>query len=193
MILRNKIIIITLITIVALVGVGYATWTLATEKTSDVNGGGSVMAAIEASNVVVKDADGNAITDLYIICASPNDEDMYWSTSSDGSDRIAVLKLYGSVNENDFDYLDFSTYTGTFTSTMTGAPNSTNWINLPVFNLEASVTSEDKDDDVCYTYTLPELSYKQTPETMTQVSALHTEVNALSLTITIGFRVTSVA
>ena len=195
MILRNKIIIITLITIVALVGVGFATFTFTTEKTSDVEDvSGRVMAAIEANGIQVKTADGSAtVSNLYIICASQASNGIYWATDEEGEHPITEVLLIGSVNEQDFDYLDFATYTGTFTSSMTGAPNSTSWINLPTFNLSQDVTSSDVNDDVEYPYVLPTLSYKVVPSSVADVSDLYDEVSDLNLTITFSFKVKSVA
>ena len=193
--LRNKIAIISLIAVIAIIGVGFATWTFTTSADSSISGiSGSATAAIEASNVQVKTADGSAaVTTLYIICDSPNGDGIYWSTAADGSAPITQVKLIGSVNEDDNDILDFSTYVGTFTASMTGAPNSTTWINLPTVTLNQDVTSTSKNANVECLYTLPTLSYKAVPTNVSEVNALETEVNALSLTITFNFNVKSVA
>ena len=191
--LKSAIVIITLVTIVALVGVGFATWTFDTTADAEIEDvTGKATAAIEASNLVVKNAAGTAVVSaLYIICDKPGEGGIYWSTTADGSNPISQVKLIGSVNEDDNDILDFDTYTGTFTASMTGAPNSTTWINLPSFSLNQDVESESKNANVEYSYDLPTLTYKVTPASVADVNALQTEVNALDLTITFSFSVTA--
>lgn len=193
--IQNKIAIICLIAIIAIIGTGFATWTFTTSVDADIASiSGSATAAIEASNVQVKTADGSAtVSTLYIICDSPNGDGIYWSTSADGSNPITQVKLIGIVNEDDNDILDFSTYVGTFTASMTGAPNSTTWVNVPTVTLDHDVTSTGKNTNVEYVYTLPTLSYKAVPTSVSEVNALETEVNAFDLTITFSFSVDSVA
>jgi len=194
--LRNKIVIITLIAIVALMGVGYATWTFTTAQTEDVNISSMAYAAIEANNVQVKTADGNTdVNTLYIICDQPGKDGIYWSTTNDSTAHqhmITQVKLIGSVNEDDNDYLDFAKYTGTFSCSYAG--NSTlTYVNIPAFALNEDVESASANADVEYIYTLPSLSYKTTPANVAQVNAMLEEVNALSLQITFSFNVKSVA
>lgn len=196
--LKGKIILIALITIIALVGAGFATWTFTTAVDADIDHvSGAAHAAIEANGLQVKSADGSTtISTLYIICDSPSDEGIYWSTTNDSTaaaHKITQVKLIGSVNEDDFDVLDFSTYTGTFTASMTGAPNSTTWVNVPTITLDQDVVSASKNANVEYLYTLPTLTYKAVPSSVAEVEALQTEVNAFDLTITFSFSVDSVA
>ena len=191
--LRSKILIITVMAVVALMGVGYATWTFTTAKTENVNVAGTAFAAIEAQNVQIKNADGSAdVTTLYIICAKPEEDGIYWSTKADGSNQITQIKLIGSVNEDDLGNLDFDTYTGTFSCAYAG--NSTlKYVNIPAFALAEDVESEGKDTDVEYLYTLPALSYNKTPENVAEVQAMYAEVSALSIEIQFSFNVKAVA
>ena len=191
--LRSKILIITVMAVVALMGVGYATWTFTTAKTENVNVAGTAFAAIEAQNVQIKNADGSAdVTNLYIICAKPEEDGIYWSTKADGSNQITQIKLIGSVNEDDLGNLDFDTYTGTFSCAYAG--NSTlKYVNIPAFALAEDVESEGKDTDVEYLYTLPALSYNKTPENVAEVQAMYAEVSALSIEIQFSFNVKAVA
>ena len=192
--LKGKIVIITLVAIVALVGVGFATFTFTNSVNDSAAISGNVAAAIEAQSVEVKNAEGNAnVTNLYIICSSQAANGIYWSTTADGSNQITQVKLIGSVNEDDNDFVDFTEYTGTFTSSVTGAPESTTWINIASFTtLNEDVASTSKNAPVEYYYTLPALTYKDVPENVTEVNALETEVNAISITITFTFSVKSV-
>ena len=192
--LKGKIVIITLVAIVALVGVGFATFTFTNSVNDSAAISGNVAAAIEAQSVVVKNAEGTAdVTNLYIICASQAEDGIYWSTTADGSNQITQVKLIGSVNEDDNDFVDFTKYTGTFTSSVTGAPESTTWINIASFaTLNEDVASTSKNANVDCLYTLPALSYKQVPNSVAQVNSLETEVNAISITITFTFSVKSV-
>ena len=195
--LSNKIAIISIIAIIALIGAGFATWTFATSVDSSIDDiSGGAHAAIEADNVVIKNATGTAtVSTLYIICDSPSDEGIYWSTTNDSTaaaNKITQIKLIGSVNEDDNDVLDFSTYTGTFSCSFAGVSTGT-WVNVPSISLSQNVTSTTKNADVEYLYTLPTLTYKAVPTDVSEVNALQAEVNALDLTITFSFSVSSVA
>ena len=195
--LTGKILILALIAMVVFVGAGFAAWTFTNSVDADIdNVSGAAHAAIEANNVQVKSADGStAVSTLYIICDSPDGEGIYWSTTNDAtapSHKITQVKLIGSVNEDDFDVLDFSTYTGTFTCSFAGVSTGT-WVNVPSISLDQDVVSASKNANVEYLYTLPTLTYKVVPTSVAEVEALQTEVNALDLTITFSFNVDSVA
>lgn len=195
--LKSKIILITLVTIIALVGVGFATWTFTTSVNTDIdNINGAATAAIEANNVQVKTADGSAtVSALYIICDSPTTGNgIYWSTTNDSTaaaNAITQVKLIGSVNEDDNDILDFTTYVGNFSCTF--AAVSGTYVSVAALNLDQDVTSTSKNANVEYTVNLPALSYATTPTDVAGVNALETEVNALNLTLTFNFEVKSVA
>ena len=193
--LKTTIVIIALIAIVSLVGVGFATWTF-TEPANSVdidNVTGKVAAAIKAESVEVTKLDGTtAVTALYIICKSQSEGGVFWSTTADGSDKITQIKLTGSVEEEDNDFLDFSTYTGTFTISCDGATGG-DWLEVAAINENHDVPSSGKNTDVFYTYTLPGLSYAAVPSGVDEVAALRSEVNAFDLTITFGFYVKDVA
>lgn len=195
--LRNKIILITIVTIIALVGVGFATWTFTNSVTESVSAiSGAATAAIEANNVQVKTADGSAtVSALYIICDSPTTgHGIYWSTTNDTTafaNKIEQVKLIGSVNEDDNDILDFATYVGNFSCTF--AAVSGTYVSVAALAIDHNETSESKNADVEYVINLPALSYATTPTDVAGVNALETEVNALNLTLTFNFEVKSVA
>ncbi len=195
--LKGKIVLITVITIIAIVGVGFATWTFTNSVNESVSGiTGEATAAIEAQGVQVKTADGSAtVSALYIICDSPTTGNgIYWSTTNDSTayaNRITQVKLIGSVNEDDNDILDFSTYVGNFSCSF-AAVNGT-WVNIAALAVDHDETSLSKNADVEYVVNLPALSYAAVPADVSEVNALETEVNALSLTITFSFEVKSVA
>lgn len=167
--LRNKIILITIVTIIALVGVGFATWTFTSKVDASVSGAeGAVTAAIEAKNVEVKTADGSAtVSKLYIICDSPTTgHGIYWSTTNDTTswdNRIEQVKLVGSVNEKDLNIADFTKYTGTFTGESNAATAGT-WIDaISAIALTKDVESTSRNADVETLVTLPTLFYKKVP------------------------------
>ena len=192
--LKGKIVIITLVAIVALVGVGFATWTFTTPVDGDAGISAGAHAAIEASNVEVKTADGSStISTLYIICDQTSGNGIYWSKANGSTaltNQITQIKLVGSVKEEDFDVVDFTTYTGTFTCTFAGYTGT--YFDIPAISFTQDVTSNGRDDAVTYTYTLPDLNYKVTPASVAQVEAMQTEINGLSLTIDCSFNVKSV-
>ena len=193
--LKGKIVIITLITIVSLVGVGFATWTFTSPVNSDAVGvSAGAHAAIEAEDVLVQTAEGDTITTLYIICEKPGNGGIYWSTTNDStafSNKITQIKLVGIVNENDFSVLDFSTYTGTFTCSFEG-DNSGTYFNIPAISINHDETSTDEDSDLEYLYTLPDLTYKTTPSSVSQVEDMLQEVADMNHTITFSFKVKEV-
>ena len=207
--LRNKLSLITLVSMLAFAGVGFASWTFTKSINDSASVSGKATAAIEASGLAVKDGAGNDVSALYLICDAPTSAELtdagvtgllpgygiYWSTenSNDHSKAITTLTLVGSVLEHDEDILDFSTYTGHFASTATGAVAGT-WVNIAASSaLDTTVVSADKDDDVEYVWTLPAPSYADIPESVAEVDALKTEVNNINLTFSFTFNVASVA
>ena len=195
--LKSKIILITIIAIISLVGVGFATWTFTSSVSDSVSAiSGVATAAIEAQNVEVKTSDGSAdVTTLYIICDQPTTGNgIYWSTTNDSTayaNRITQVKLIGSVNEDDNDILDFATYVGNFSCSFTAVSGT--YVSVAALSLDQDVTSTTKNANVECLVTLPALSYATTPTDVAGVNALETEVNALNLTLTFNFQVKSVA
>lgn len=198
--LRNKLGIITAISMLLFAGIGFASWTFTKSESESALVDDKVTAAIEASGLSVEDGSGNAVSSLYLICDAPSGQSglvagngIYWSTQADGSDTISSLTLIGSVNEADEDILDFSTYTGHFASTATSAVSGT-WVNIASTSaLSQDVVSASKNADVSTSFTLPTPSYAQVPTSVAEVSLLQAEVSAISLTFSFEFNVVSVA
>ena len=198
--LKSKITLITLATIIALVGVGYASWTFTNQVSDTAAINGTVTAAIEASNLRVEDGSGNEVTALYLICDAPSGQaglvagnGIYWATDAAGENAITTLTLIGIVNEADNDRVDFTTYTGVFGSTATAAYSGT-YVNIAATTaLDEEEESANKNANVSTTFTLPAVSYKAVPGNVTQVEALQAEVAALTLTFSFTFNVVSVA
>lgn len=200
--LRNKIAAITGAATLAFAGIGFAAWTFTKSVNSDdVAVSGKVTAAIEASGLAVEDGNGNAVTSLYLICDAPSGQSglldgngIYWSTenSNDHSKAITTLTLIGSVNEDDNDIADISTYKGHFASTATSAVSGT-WVNIAATTaLNQEVTSTSKNANVEYVWTLPAPSYAAIPTSVAEVNALETEVHAISLTFSFTFNVSAI-
>ena len=198
--LRNKLTVITVIAVIAILGVGFAAWTFTNQATDSAVINGKATAAIEANGLRVTDGAGNDITTLYLICDAPAGQEglvagngIYWATDKEGQNAITALTLFGTVNEDDNDIADITTYTGLFTSTATAVVNGT-YVNIAATTaLNQEVVSASKNADVQTTFTLPTPSYASVPTTVAEVNALQTEVNALSLTFSFTFKVVSVA
>lgn len=199
--LKNKLAMITAASLLAFVGVGFASWTFTQQVADNADVAGKVTAAIEADNLRVTDGNGNDIEHIYLICDAPSGETglvagngIYWSTenSNDYSKRITTLTLVGSVNEDDNDIADFSTYVGHFASTATGAIDGT-YVDIDATSaLSQNVTSVSKNANVEYVWTLPTVSYDEVPTDVAEVNALQAEVNAIDLTFAFSFNVDSV-
>ena len=121
--LKNKLAVITATAMLAFVGTGFAAWTFTKSVNADVASiTGKVTAAIEAKELKVQDGSGNDVAGLYLICDAPAGqtdllagEGIYWSTKNDTTakaNKITSLKLIGSVNEDDNDIADITTYDG---------------------------------------------------------------------------------
>ena len=190
--LKSAIVIITLVTIVSLVGVGFATWTFDTTKADTADYTGKVTAAIEANGLEVKDSAGtNDVSNLYIICDAQSGKGIYWSTNADGSgDPITQLKLVGSVTVDDNDIVDYTAYKGTFTCTSAAVTGT--WISIAAVTLNEEVTSTGTHSNITYNFTLPALSYVAVPNSIAQVDEMEEEANAISITLTFNFKVTGV-
>ena len=205
--LRNKIAAITGAATLAFAGIGFAAWTFTKSvNNNDADVTGQVTAAIEAEGLAVEDGSGNAVAGLYLICDAPTSAELsaasvtgllpsqgiYWSTQADGSDVITQLTLIGSVNEEDNDIADISTYDGHFASTATGAVAGS-WVNIAATSaLDATVTSTTASADVEYVWTLPAVSYADSTESVAEVDLLEAEVDGLSLTFAFSFNVAAI-
>jgi len=199
--LKNKLAVITATAMLAFVGTGFAAWTFTKSVNDSASISGKVTAAIEAKELKVQDGSGHDVESLYLICDAPEGEEgllegngIYWSTenSNDVSKKITSLTLIGSVNEDDNDIADITTYDGHFASTAFTAVNGT-WVKIAAAAaLDQTVTSTSKDADVEYVWTLPAVSYAKVPTSVAEVNALETEVNALSLTFAFTFNVSNI-
>lgn len=197
--LKNKLSIITAVSLLAFVGVGFGAWTFTKQVQESSTVSKKVTASIEANGLNVEDGAGHALAGLYLICDAPAGQaglipgnGIYWSTQADGSDTITALTLVGSVTEDDNDIADITTYNGHFISTATSAVSGT-YINIASTNaLDATVVSASKNASVSTTFTLPEVSYASVPTSVAEVDALQTEASAISLTFSFKFNVASI-
>jgi hypothetical protein len=198
--LRNKLAIISGAATLAFAGAGFAAWGFTKTVDADVDVEPRVTAAIEAKDLKVKDAAGNEITGLYLICDAPTGQTgllpgngIYWSTHNENnvSYKIESLTLIGSVDEEDHDIADISTYDGHFASTATNAVSGT-YVNIAAAAaLNETVTSTSKNADVQYVWTLPAVSYASVPTSVAEVTAMQAEVAAISLTFAFTFNVSA--
>ena len=207
--LRNKLAVITTVAMLAFTGVGFASWTFTKTVDADVEHvTGKVTAAIEAKGLSVEDGNGNAITGLYLICDAPTQAELtaasvtgllpgnglYWSTQADGSDTITSLTLIGEREYDANDMEDINTYVGHFSVDAVSAINGT-WVNIAAvgaLSVDSSAIAI-ATSTVSTTWTLPALSYADIPESVSEVNALESEVNALDITYSFNFNIKSVA
>ena len=199
--LRNKLAAIAAAAMLAFTGVGFAAWTFTKSVNDNAVVETKVTAAIEANELKVQDGAGNDVTELYLICDAPSGQSgllagngIYWSTenSNDVSKKITSLTLIGSVTEEDHDIAEISTYDGHFASTATSAISGTYVSIASTSALDATVTSTSKNANVEYVWTLPEVSYVTVPTSVAEVTALQTEVAAISLTFAFTFNVADI-
>ena len=200
--LRNKLALVSSLASLSLVGTGFAAWAFTKSVNDSATTTAKATAAIEASGLSVKDASGNDVGALYLICDAPSGQaglvagnGIYWSTedSNDHSKAITTLRLVGSVTEHDEDIVDFSTYVGHFASTATSAIDG-EYVDIPATSaLDVTVASESKNGDVEYVWTLPVPAYDSIPTNVAEVDLLKAEVGAIDLSFGFTFNVVSVA
>ena len=191
--LRNKIAAITAAAMLAFTGVGFAAWTFTKSESSEVPVTSVVTAAIEAKEVSADPAE------FFLICDAPSGQTglvagngIYWSdTATNDGSVLSSITLTGKVNENDEDLLDFSGYKGKFV--ITADAIDTTYVDMAAVNLTTDlITVNSKNGNCEYVYTLPTLSYAAVPTSVAQVSAMQTELAALTIKFTVTFNVESV-
>lgn len=198
--LRSKLSAIAAAAMLLFTGVGFAAWTFTHSVNASATATAKVTAAIEADDLQVTDGAGNAVSSLYLICDAPTGETglldgngIYWSTenSNDVSKKITSLTLIGSVNEDDNDIADITTYDGHFAMTSTAAFTGT-YVSVAAGSLDTTVTSASKNADVQYVWNLPAVSYLTVPSDVSEVNDLQTEVASISLTFAFTFNVSDI-
>ncbi len=208
--LRNKLVIITAIAVIMLIGVGYAAWTFTTAQNANVtvDQNAYVTAAIEASGVKVykEAACENEITTLYIICDAPTaggtnllaGNGIYFSTANDTTafaNKIETVYLKGTVNYNAEDIADKTTYIGTYTAA-SEAYNGTYFTATAMTGGNDTASTEvGTDPAASNAISLPTLAYvaDQIPGNVAAVTTMNEALTSVSITLSFTFAVTSVA
>ncbi len=207
--LRNKLLIITVMAVIMVIGVGYAAWTFTTAQTADVtvNQNAYVTAAIEASGVTVyKDAEcQNAITTLYIICDAPSGQDglvaghgIYFSTTNDTTaytNKIETVYLKGTINYSAEDIADITTYIGTYSASSTAYNGTYFTATAMTGGNDTTQTAVGTAPAASSAIALPTLAYvtAQIPESVAEVTAMNEALESISITLNFSFAVKSVA
>ena len=191
--LKKKMAVITAAAMLALTGVGFASWAFTQQVSEEAPVTGVVTAAIEANNVSADPAN------FYLICDAPSGEaglvagnGIYWSDTAENDGSVLTsINLTGTVNENDENLLDFSKYKGKFV--ITAEALDTTYVDIAAVNLTTDlITVNSKNGNCEYEYVLPSLSYATVPANVAQVTAMNNELAAATIKFTVKFNVESV-
>lgn len=126
--LRNRITAITLLAILAFVGVGFAAWTFTNEveQVTDATGTPKIVCAIELNDdfELYNATTNTVISTLYLICDAPASglntlagHGVYWSSADDATawaNKIDNVYIKGTLNYNAYDIAEVASVTVTF-------------------------------------------------------------------------------
>ena len=155
--LRNKLSIITVASMLAFMGTGFAAWTFNNSVAQDSEASAYVTSAINAKDVTLS---GNTTVYLVLDQAKP-----YWSTAvNNGSKpvelangKITVTPDYDLQNQN-----DGASWTYTLTSAIDVDADIANYVNVTGFDTVAktgTITAAGGESIAAVDYALPSLSY----------------------------------
>ena len=170
--LRNKIALITMIAMLAFVGVGFAAWAFQNSvETSAIAPTDKVAVAVEMDETtglhLYADAEHTIeVTALYMICDAPTVADaylagagVYWAYDAAGANPVTQLYIHGALNYNAEDgVLPISTVTVQFTLTNTLALDK--YVTIGAMSAPANVVvAVSNGAAVDATLVLPTLTY----------------------------------
>ena len=155
--LKNKLSIITIASMLAFVGTGYAAWTFNNSVAQESEASAYVTSAINAKDVALS---GNTTVYLVLDQAKP-----YWSTAVDtgskpvelANGKITVTPSYDLTDQN-----DGASWTYTLTSAIDVASDIANYVNVTGFDTVAktgTITAAGDEGIAAVDYNLPALSY----------------------------------
>lgn len=199
--LRLKLFTITLLAMLAFIGIGFAAWTFVSERAlDDTPVSDKVAVAVELNDdfKLYNAANDSEITALYLICDAPTvatsdylaGEGVYWSTSANGKDdlgnKLAVTNVYikGSLNYNAEDGVwPISKVEVTFSADAFSV--TSDYVNFGALTAPAvqqyNVTSADIQSA---NFALPSVSYKADALAINSVAGVTAMNTALGVSLT---------
>lgn len=181
--LRNKLGIITAISALAFVGVGFAAWTFNNSVAQTQDASVYATSAIEAKDVVLS---GN--TEVYLVL---DQEKPYWSTEVDNGSKpveltngkITVAPDYEVIDQN-----DGASWTYTLTSAITVDSAISTYVNITGFDTTdktGTITAAGDEGINPVDYSLPSLSYTASkPASLAEYNAMLAAIDNKVITFT---------
>ena len=181
--MKNKLSIITIASMLALVGTGFAAWTFNNNAAKDVEVGTYVTSAINAKDVTLS---GNTTVYLVLDQAKP-----YWSTAVNtgskpvelANGKITVTPDYDLQNQN-----DGASWTYTLTSSIDVDSDIANYVNVTGFdttNKTGTIHASVGETIAPVDYNLPTLSYTANkPSTYAEYQDMLSDVSGKVITFT---------
>ena len=193
--LRIKLFVITLLAMLAFVGVGFASWTFQNQVATDaVTATPQIKAAVELSDdFKLYNAVGDAeITNLYLICDAPTSGNsnvlaghgVYWSTSNNlanaYANKIENVYIKGTLNYDANDIADLTSVTVTFTNNCTLTAGTYVEFGTPAVPAAIPVTIANGLTVQSATFALPVPSYKDAVDDFATVAQADTVTAGLA-------------
>ncbi len=194
--LRNKIMFITMLAMIAFIGIGFAAWTFTAERAvDDISITDKVAVAVELNdNFALYNADDDSeITALYLICDAPTaavagrylaGSGVYWSSEADGSNVVTNVYIKGTLNYNVEDNVKpISKVVVTFTA---GAFSVTSdYVNFGALTAPAAieVTVANNADVQSADFALPTVAYTATALAIADVAGVTAMNTALGTSL----------
>lgn len=193
--LRIKLFVITLLAMLAFVGVGFASWTFQNQvTTADITVTDKVAVAVEMDETFglkayAEDTYATEVTSLYLICDAPTvastymaGSGVYWAYDAAGAHPITNLYLKGQLNYDAEDGVKpLTSVTVTFTITNNLATNDyITFDNTATIGGTVVISPVADESVVAYTLVLPAVAYTTTATDISNVAgvtAMNTYLN----------------
>ena len=204
--LRIKLFMITMLAMLAFIGIGFASWTFKNSvETSNISVTDKVAVAVEMDetfglHAYAEDTYTTEVTALYLICDAPTaatsdylaGAGVYWAYDAAGEHAVTNLYLKGQLEYNAEDgVLPLTSVTVTFTITNTIALDK--YVTIGTTAASADVTINPVADGavVAYTLALPTLAYTAEVIAFDSVSDVTTMNTYLASNLTGGIQVSA--
>lgn len=204
--LRTKLFVITLLAMLAFVGVGFASWTFLNEvETSNITVTDKVAVAVEMDETFglkayAEESYVNEVTTLYLICDAPTvatsdylaGAGVYWAYDAAGEHPVTNLYLKGQLEYNAEDgVLPLTSVTVTFTITNDIALDKYVTIGSTVASADVVVSPVADGALVAYTLALPTVAYTSDATSIADVAGVTTMNTYLASHLTGGIQVSA--
>ena len=202
--LRNKLIAITVIAMLAFIGIGFAAWTFTGVQEVEVAAGNiqdKVAVGIELNDgfKLYNADDDTEVTALYLICDAPTvgvagkylaGQGVYWATDAAGANAITDVYIKGTLAKADEDaVLDKATVDVAFTATKS---ITSTYIQFGAFSAIANTTGIAVANNAVVQsadFALPAVSYVSAmiPESIAELTTMNTTLATELSTATLSF------